>query len=492
MRLLSRILLGLLILVAGSCVACRVLLPERFAVNAPILSSAFGWGIGPPDEATVGSRIRAATGWTVSIYAPVEQARELEATASGDLLVSVPRQGKIVRLQRDGDGDGLPDGQSDLLTGLDRPHGLDVHDGWLYVAEGSAVFRVRFDEARGETSGTPEYLVRGLPDGGNHWTRTVGIGPDEAMYVTVGSSCNVCFEEDERRAAMLRFPRAGGEGTLYARGLRNAVGFAWRPGTDELYATDNGRDFLGDDFPPCELNRVVEGGDYGWPVANGDRRLDPDLGAGHEARAAASLPPAHGFGAHTAPLGITFLSADTALVALHGSWNRTEKDGYEVVSLHWEADGSLREREFLWGFLEDEDVIGRPVDVAVAPDGNVFVSDDFAGVIYRVGRGGSVPSAPTASMRSVGSALAHLPAEEREAVAAQGAGLYDGLACASCHDPERADPGVVPVALEHLGQRYDLPELERFLAAPTPPMPAFDVDAAERRALAVYLLSTHH
>ena len=186
---------------------------------------------------------------------------------------------------------------------------------------------------------------------------------------------------------------------IYASGLRNTVGFDWRPGTEELYGTDNGRDLLGNDFPPCELNRIQRGGFYGWPYANGDQVLDPDLGAGHEDRVRASIAPVHAFRAHVAPLGITFVRGDkvppdyrgAALVALHGSWNRSEKDGYEVVSLHWNERGEITERPFATGFEVDEDVIGRPVDVAEGPDGAFYISDDFAGSIYRVVYVGVLP-----------------------------------------------------------------------------------------------------
>ena len=193
-------------------------------------------------------------------------------------------------------------------------------------------------------------IVTGLPEKGNHWTRTLRVGPDGRLYVSIGSSCNVCEEKDPRRAAMLRMQLDGSGQEILATGLRNSVGFDWRPATGELFATDNGRDLLGDDFPPCELNRITPGGFYGWPYANGDNVPDPDFGAGHEAQIATALPPVHRFRAHNAPLGIVFLRNQpagdayhgAALVALHGSWNRTRKDGYKVVSLHWRPDGSDR------------------------------------------------------------------------------------------------------------------------------------------------------
>jgi glucose/arabinose dehydrogenase len=492
MRWLLRIALAV-----AAFFACQ-LMPERLAVNAPITNSLFGWSGAPPEAEAFGARIRAAEGWRVGLYAEVPKARFLRPTSAGDLLVSVPRAGTVVRLVRDGDGDGLPDGQEVLLSGLDKPHGLDLYDGWLYIAEGSAVARVRFDAAAGRTTGNLERIVEGLPSGGNHWTRTVRVGPDAHLYVSVGSSCNVCIEEDERRAAMLRFALDGSSPQLFARGLRNSVGFDWRPGTGELYATDNGRDLLGDDQPPCELNRLVEGGDYGWPVAYGDRRLDPDFGPGNEARAAASLAPAHRFRAHNAPLGITFLRSEQqpgsyrgrALVALHGSWNRTSKDGYKVVSLAWAEDGAIREEDFLTGFVLDEDVIGRPVDVAEASDGTIFVSDDYAGAVYRVVRSDAPTAAKApASLRAPPAApLAGIRDEERAAASTRGEGHWDALRCAGCHVESQADPGVVPVALRELGQRYDVATLTAFLSAPTPPMPAVALDGPARRDLAIHLL----
>jgi glucose/arabinose dehydrogenase len=497
MRWLVRIGIALVVVVVGAFFACQ-LLPERLAVNAPMTNSLFGWGVAAPKSDAFGARIRAADGYAVSLYAEVPKARFLRPAPNGDLLVSIPREGQIVRLLSDANGDGLPDGQEVLLAGLDKPHGMDLHGGWLYIGEGSAIARIRYDAASGRVSGEPERIVTGLPAGGNHWTRTVRVGPDERLYVTVGSSCNVCIEEDARRAAMLRFPLEGGDGEIYAKGLRNAVGFDWQPGTGDLYATDNGRDLLGDDVPPCELNRVVEGGDYGWPVAYGDRQLDPDFGAGNEARAAASLPPAHAFHPHNAPLGIVFLRSDRqpeayrgrALVALHGSWNRTRKDGYKVVSLAWGADGAIREEDFLTGFLLDEDVIGRPVDVAEAADGTLYVSDDYAGAIYRVvpSSGGAALALPAARGAERSDPLAALDPEALAAANARGEAHWNALGCTGCHTAEHAAPGVVPVALRALGARYDIDSLTGFLAAPTPPMPAVALDAAARRDLAIHLL----
>jgi len=467
---------------------------------AAVLVAMCGRGVG---ARAVEGRLRPPAGATVSVFASdLPDARFLRFTPEGDLLVTEPRSGRVVLLEPDRDGDGRSDGRHDVLTGLNRPHGLDLHEGWLYVAETDAVGRVRFDPATGKASGPFERLVK-VPGGGGHWTRTVRFGPDGWMYVSIGSTCNVCIEKDPRRAAIVRYrPDGSGEET-FATGLRNAVGFDWRPEDGQMYATDNGRDLLGDDFPPCELNRVVQGGFYGWPIANGDRVPDPDFGKGQQARIAASIPPVHGFRPHNAPLGITFLRGEgvpaeyrgAAVVALHGSWNRTRKDGYKVVSLHWGSDGRIAERDFLTGFLgaSDDDVIGRPVDVAEGPEGSVYVSDDDAGSIYRV-EWQATPARPRAPSAPAAQSAAPGPAKaaplSKEAIA-RGRALWDANGCAACHDPKAKAPGMVTKPLGGLSKRYDVGSLSAYLETPKPPMPVFDLSDTQRADLATFLLAQH-
>jgi glucose/arabinose dehydrogenase len=501
---LARVFLVILFAATLAALACRMLLPERFAVNAPLGHLLFGRGGDPPAAGQVGDLLAVPAGFAVDLWATgLSNARFLRFTPTGDLLVSTPRSGRIVLLERDADGDGRSDGRHTLIDGLDRPHGIDLHDGWLYVGETGAIARVRFDPLARRTEGALERVVSDLPAGGNHWTRTVRFGPDGWMYVSIGSSCNACVEEDPRRAALLRFRPDGSDEEIVATGLRNSVGFDWQPGSGDLYATDNGRDLLGDDLPPCELNRIEPRGFYGWPFASGDRVADPDLGPGHESEISTSIPPAHGFRAHNAPLGIAFLRGEAwpepyrhaAVVALHGSWNRTRKDGYRVVSLHWSADGRIEERPFLTGFLRREEVIGRPVDVAEGPDGAVYVSDDYAGAIYRVGRttmrDGIRASAAAPRQTAVSEpSSATLAAAELAAARERGVALYEAHGCARCHEAGRADPGIVPVPLDpqRLAIRYDIGSLADYLVAPTPPMPAFPLAAEERRSLAAFLL----
>jgi glucose/arabinose dehydrogenase len=385
-----RVALIALALLLAALAACALLLPERFAVNVPLLGT--WWGAEPPPQSELARRVQVPEGFAIGIFAQgIRNARFLRFTPAGDLLVSSPREGTIFLVERDLDGDGRADAVRPLVEGLDRPHGMDFQGDWLFIGEASAIRRVRLGSDWRSPSSL-ETVVSGIPEGGNHWTRTLRFGPDGLLYLSIGSSCNVCIESDPRRAAIVRYRPDGSGEEVFASGLRNSVGFDWRPGTGELYATDNGRDLLGDDFPPCELDRVVQGAHYGWPFASGDRVADPDFGAGNEARVRASVPPAHAFTAHTAPLGIAFYRGTAfperyrgaAFVAQHGSWNRTRKSGYRVVVLVWDPDGRISESDFAVGFERDEDVIGRPVDVAEGPDGALYVSDDYAGSIYRI------------------------------------------------------------------------------------------------------------
>jgi glucose/arabinose dehydrogenase len=389
---MRRIVIVVALSIAVAVVACAKLWPESLAVNAPPIGTFMG--AEPPPKSELDARMKLPAGFTVGLYADgIRNARFMRFTSAGDLLVSSPRDGKVFLLERDANGDGRADGTRVLLEGLNRPHGLAFVGDELYVAETGAIVRVGFDAGTRTLKGERETVLAGLPEGGNHWTKTIGLGPDGWLYLSIGSSCNVCIDDDERRATIARLHPDGMGFELYATGLRNSVGFDWRPADGALYATDNGRDMLGDDFPPCELNRIERGVFYGWPFVNGMGVADPDFGGQGGARAETATPPAHGFRAHTAPLGMRFYRGSAfpgryrgqAFVALHGSWNRTTKSGYKVVLLEWPADGgAIVESDFLTGFEVDGNVIGQPVDVQDGPDGALYVSDDFGGAVYRV------------------------------------------------------------------------------------------------------------
>jgi glucose/arabinose dehydrogenase len=358
-------------------------------------------GIKAPSEELVARQLQAPPGYTVSRWATdLPAVRMMTPTPAGDVIVAQPRGGLVTVLWRDADADGRSDGRTVIFSGLDRPNGVDLHDGWLYVAEATRISRVRFDATTRRAAGALVPVVEGLGGDGNHWRKTARIGPDGRLYVGSGSTCNVCIEQDRQRATLWVYAADGSGGRELASGLRNPTGFDWAPWDGSLHATENGRDLMGDDLPPDELNRIEQGGFYGWPFEHGDGIADPEFGAGtaigdrHAAAIAGARKPVHAFRAHNAPLGIRFLRHAShapdhervALVALHGSWNRSVPDGYAVVALHWRADGRIEERPFLAGFRGEGGLIGRPVDVVEDPEGAVYVSDDYAGVVYRLTR----------------------------------------------------------------------------------------------------------
>ena len=342
------------------------------------------------DMEAVAARLTPPQGFTVNAYAiGLGQARAAVLTSKGDIIVSSPPH-RVLLVKADSHGDGRSDGAETLIDKLENPSGLFLDGDQLYIAEDSRVLRVGFDVEIGKIVGTPETILPDLPRNGMHWTRTIKKGPDGYFYVSIGASCNVCVETNPWRAGIIRF-KPGEKAELYASGLRNTVGFDWQPGTNALYGVDNGRDWLGDNLPPEKVNRIKEGGFYGWPYLYGDNQPDPDFGKEASDRTSHAIPPVYALPAHVAPLSILFFRhskmakfGDAALVAEHGSWNRSQKIGYQVVALHW-REGQITEEPFLTGFLKvGSDVLGRPVDIVESPDGMIFISDDYNGVIWRV------------------------------------------------------------------------------------------------------------
>lgn len=495
--MLKKMLVGFLGVLIVAAAGLWLFWPKEFVINGPLLDFMTGRQAPTPTAEVMQARFKLPEGFRIGVFASdINNARSLAVTDTGDVVVTSMRPGDIILVHRDGDNDGASDGRTVLASGLDRPHGIALHDGYLYIAETERIVRGMFDAAA-RTLGPLETVFDGMPAGGNHYTRTIGFGPDGGLYVSVGSSCNVCIEEEPYRASMLRMNPDGGGPRTYATGLRNSVGFDWHPATGGLYATDNGRDLLGDDTPHCELNLVEAGADYGWPWAYDDQQPDPEFGPGNADKVKASRPFVHGFGAHRAPLGIRFFDpatapagyAGAALVALHGSWNRRDLAGYKVVSLHFDALGRVEQRDFLTGFEQDEDVIGRPVEMAYGTDGAIYISDDYAGVVYKVGWGDMIVPGFAVTERAVGDPLADYDAMTLAELSGTGAGIYADNGCASCHDPAIAAEGVQVKELVGLNARYDVDQLKALFAAPPGPMPSFDLSDADADALAVYLLS---
>jgi glucose/arabinose dehydrogenase len=326
------------------------------------------------------------TGYKVSLFAAgFDKPRFLALAADGTAYVSEMGAGRVLALP-DENYDGIADRTVVVASGLNQPHGLAFLGDWLYVGETDRVERFR-DTTGDRIADERAVVVPNLPDGGSHGTRTIAFDGAGRLYVSVGSSCNVC-DDKPRRAAVLRFNADGSGETVFASGLRNSVGIAFKPGTDELWGTDNGRDFLGDNLPPDELNRIEEGRDYGWPNCYGDRTVDPHFDRAD--RCPDTVPPVVAFQAHSAPLGLRFLAGVTLpslsesdlLVAFHGSWNRREPTGYKLVRVRLGETPTVS--DFATGWLSGSKAWGRPVDMLVAADGSLLITDDFTGVVYRI------------------------------------------------------------------------------------------------------------
>ena len=486
--------------------------PDGISASAKmLLNGVVGYGIASPSKDVVQHRLVVPEGYQLNLYAEgLGRVRFMAMSEHGDILMSRPNKGEVVLLKRDANQDGRADAEIVLLRDLVTPHGVALADGWLYIAESNAVGKVAFDSQTGSLAGDYHHIAEGFSASGNHWTKSLGLGPDGWLYLTSGSSCNVCEEDDPQRATMMRMKTDGSELEIVATGLRNSVGFDWAPWDGSLYATDNGRDLLGDNFPPCELNKIELGAFYGWPYINGDGHLDPDYGQGKEHLLATATSPVHAFPAHNAPLGITFLRHNTmdhyqrsALVALHGSWNRSELDGYKVVSLHWLADGSIVEKDFITGFLQGSDVIGRPVGMVEASNGDIFVSDDYSGSVFKVRVIDVAAGAQTMSVQAETAtgpaaiepaekvdpdvALSIYSGEQLREMQAEGRKLYQQYRCGNCHDAARATLMRKTIPLVDIAEHYSLEELADFFVAPTPPMPVFPLNADQRKALSVLL-----
>lgn len=326
----------------------------------------------------------------------------------GNLYVSTGLDGKVVMLP-DPKHEGRASATVLVADKLNAPQGLAFVNGQLLVANQDGVVRLQRKDDHWPATGVVP-LIENLP-GGGHLLKTLKVGPDGYLYLNVGSSCNVCLEENPLRATILRYtvdgkpagylPAVGlhAASPIWATGLRNSEGFAWHPESHEMFAANNGADMRSDkkggspmdDLPPEHLNRIEPGSNYGWPHCWGDRFADPNF-PGPAGFCEKMQPPAMTLPAHTAPLGMTFLDKSAfpadyrgdALVALHGSWNRKQPSGYKLVRVHFKDGKPVGISDFVVGWLSEKGAWGRPVDVIVGPDGAVYVSDDRAGMIYRI------------------------------------------------------------------------------------------------------------
>lgn len=389
-----------------------------FFLAALLLFGACGRAPAPGAQLPVGAplpwQLKLPPGYRISLYASgLEEVRSVVFSPAGVPYVTVmnrktPNGGKVLALP-DENRDGRADRAVVVAEGLDKPHGIVFYQGQLYISEPSAIWLLR--DTNGDlVADAREPIVEELSSEGDHWSRPFVFDAAGNILVAVGSTCNACYEGNKRRATILRFPSGGARsperrGDVVARGLRSVVGLAWRPGTQELWAGNNGRDELGPDVPPDQLFRIEEGKHYGWPYCYGDRVPDPQIladagistpdGSPKEVFCREQVaPPALLLPPHSAPLGMAFYDGTqfpaemrgSLFIALHGAFDFANTNGYRVVRVPFTDGRPGPPEDFISGWVPGGATrwIGRPVGVGVGPEGSLYVTDDANGFLYRV------------------------------------------------------------------------------------------------------------
>ena len=329
--------------------------------------------------------IEVPAGFQIEEYASVPNARSLALGDEGTVFVSTRKGRSVYAVVAGGEGTQT----IELLGGLNTPNGIAFYEGDLYVAEIERVTRYVDIESRLNDMPEAEVLDIKLPSEKHHGWRYIGFGPDGKLYISIGAPCNIC--EEAGFGQIIRMNPDGSEREVYAEGVRNSVGLAWHPDTGHLWFTDNGRDMMGDDLPPGELNHAsAPGQHFGYPYCHAGDIPDPKFGQDKDCSDYRS--PAQKLGAHVAPLGMRFYTGTMfpsryrgqIFIAEHGSWNRSKKTGYRITLVSLENGVPVSYEPFATGWLENESVSGRPVDLLVLSDGSMLISDDHAGKLYRI------------------------------------------------------------------------------------------------------------
>ena len=337
------------------------------------------------------SGVKLPPGFKIEIFADnVPGARSMTLSPEGVLFVGT-RDSKVYAVL-DTNKDDKADNVITIASGLKSPNGVTFRDGSLYVAEISKVWRYDNIEKNLQNLPEPVLINDHFPGDAHHGWKFIAFGPDGKLYVPVGAPCNICLRDDDKRyASIMRMNADGSDLEVFVHGIRNSVGFDWHPETNELWFTDNGRDMLGDDIPSDELNHAPEKGlHFGYPFVHQGDIPDPEFGEGVDLTK--YVKPVQKLGPHVAALGMRFYTGNMfpeeyknrIFIAQHGSWNRSQKIGYRVMSVKLNGNEVVSYEPFAEGWLKGDSVSGRPVDVLVMPDGSLLVSDDFGGVIYRI------------------------------------------------------------------------------------------------------------
>ena len=353
------------------------------------------------DMDTFLEKIELPDGFKIEIYASdVENARSMTVSPSGTIFVGNRKSDNVFALI-DENNDGKVDKKYLITDKLkNMPNGVAFHNGNLYVAEVNKIWvfkdienKLKLIDENGLYPEDPILITDDFPSDKHHGWKYIAIGPDNKLYVPVGAPCNICESRDEIYSTITRMDLDGSNREIYARGVRNTVGFTWNKQTEEMWFTDNGRDMLGDNYPPCELNKVTKPDQhYGYPYCHGGDISDPEFGTKFSCED--FIKPMQNLGPHVAPLGLKFYNGDMfpeeykgdIFIAEHGSWNRTKKIGYRITRVKIKDNKSVGYEPFISGWLEKDinDAWGRPVDIVILKDGSMLISDDYANVIYRV------------------------------------------------------------------------------------------------------------
>ncbi|MEP1033089.1 sorbosone dehydrogenase family protein [Ekhidna sp.] len=340
-------------------------------------------------------QIQLPDGFKIEVFARVNNARAMALTENGTLFVS-NRGGDKVYALKDTDGDWKADERYVIASGMRMPNGVAFKDGSLYVAEVSKLWRFDNIESSLDNPPNPVKIYADYPTDGHHGWKYIAFGPDGKLYVPVGAPCNICESKNEMYASITRMNPDGSEREVYVHGVRNTVGFTWHPETGEMWFTDNGRDWLGNDSPSCELNRVSEQGQhFGYPYCHAGDVKDPEFGGKYPC--SDFEPPAQNLEPHVAPLGVKFCTSEAfpseyknkIFIAEHGSWNRDADvghTGHKITMVTEENGQGVAYEDFAVGFLNKttNTAWARPVDLIFAKDGSMLVSDDLAGTIFRI------------------------------------------------------------------------------------------------------------